>query len=37
MLYRYLVYYRHDMYVSSQWLQEFDRGFKDDLIVRDGK
>ncbi len=36
-LYRYFRYYRHDVYVSSQWLQDFDRGYKNNLIVNEGK
>jgi len=32
-LYLYIRYYRHEQYVSSEWLHEFDMGWKDDLIV----
>lgn len=32
-IYRYFKYYRYDIYVSSKWLQDFDRGDKDNLII----
>lgn len=32
-LYRWFRYYRHDDYVSSEWLIELENGHKDDLII----
>lgn len=32
-IYRYFKYARKDVYVSSLWLQEFDAGHKDSLII----
>lgn len=33
MIYRYIKYTRHDVYMTSKWLQDFDAGYKDSLII----